>query len=425
MDDAEHPQQLRRRATPGRLPERRTHPRERPGRDRLERGERLRRGRRRARRAADRRGSAARGSAPGGSNGKLPALRAPLLAAAAPHGEIAIAGAAASGREAAAIQGRAGGHFAPLAPASGFTAPFAASTAWLGDLALAAPARGGSGAGALLLHVERYFAHAFVRNQPIDAAAGSVGALTIALDYRTDALVAWEHGGGLYARELPGKYAPEAIQRIASVGSHVGVAALASDDNRGILAWSEQRGAQTSVYLDQSAVGVRFGTPRLLESFHDPAGPAPAASAPLLIRLSNESVMLAWPGVASGRWVVRTAAIDQHGVGPPSTIAAPSGDALLCDLAPGPDAEALVLWSEPQQGEGGAPETRRQAIFAARGIDAAPRHTIFGAPEEVAPPGPNSEAALAIDPASDRALAVWHNGAGALQYALRDAGRAR
>jgi hypothetical protein len=365
------------------------------------------------------------GEPAGGSYGKLPELRGPLLAAAAPHGEIAIAGAAASGREAAAIQGRAGGRFTPLAPASGFTAPFAATTAWLGDLALAAPAHDGSSAGALLLHVERFFAHTFVRNQPIDAAAGSVGALTVALDYRTDALVAWEHDGGLYERELPGKHPPQAIQRIASVGSHVGVAALASDDYRGILAWSEQRGGQTSVYLDQSAVGVRFGAPKLLESFRDPAGPAPPASAPLLIRLSNESVMLAWPGVVSGRWVVRTAAIDQHGVGPPSTIAAPAGDALLCDLAAGPDGEAFVLWSEPQQGEGGAPETRRQAIFAARGIDAAPRRTIFGAPEEVAPPGPNSEAAVAIDPASDRALVVWRSGGGALQYALRDAARAR
>lgn len=360
-----------------------------------------------------------------GSGGKLVALRGPLLATGAPQGEIAIVGAAAGGRQAEAIQGRAGGRFAPMAPAAGFAAPFSAATAWLGDLALAAPPRGGASAGPLLLHIERYFAHAFVRNQPIDAAAGSIGALTVALDYRTDALVAWEHHGVLYARELPSRYAPQPIQRVASVGSQVAVAALASDDFRGILAWSEQRGGQTSVYLDQSGVGVRFGAPQLLESFRDPAGPAPPASAPRLIRLSNESVMLAWAGAASGHWVVRTAAIDQHGVGAPSTIAAPDGDALLCDLVAGPDSEALVLWSEPQQGEGGVAETQREAIFAARGVDARPRRTIFAAPEEVAPPGPNSEAAAAIDPASDRALVVWRSGAGALQYALRDAGRPR
>ncbi len=360
--------------------------------------------------------------APGG---KLVALRGPPLATAAPRGEIAIVGAAAGTREAEAIQGRAGGRFVPIATATGFAAPFSVATASLGDLALAAPPRGGARAGPLLVHVERYFTHAFVRNQPIDAAAGSVGALTVALDYRTDALVAWEHDGILYARELPGRYAPQPIQRIARVGTHVAVVALASDDGRAILAWSEQRGGQTSVYLDQSAVGVRFGAPGLLESFRDPGGPAPAVSAPRLIRLSNESVMLAWAGVASGRWVVRTAAIDQHGVGAPSTIAAPDGDALLCDLAAGPDGEALVLWSEPEQGEGGVADTQREAIFAARGVDARPRRTIFGAPEEVAPSGPNGEAAVAIDPTSDRALVVWRSGAGSLEYALRDAWQPR
>ncbi|HTA05779.1 MAG TPA: hypothetical protein VK774_05405, partial [Solirubrobacteraceae bacterium] len=60
-----------------------------------------------------------------------------------------------------------------------------------------------------------------------------------------------------------------------------------------------------------------------------------------------------------------------------------------------------------------------QALVAARGIDASPGITIFGGPEQVAPPGPNSEATLAFDPDSDRALALWRGAAGAIDYAIR------
>ncbi len=355
-------------------------------------------------------------------------LAPPVLASAAtPHGEIAILGAPAGPSGGELIQGPAGGAFTPRARGSGFSTPLAHDTAGLGDLAIAAPPRGGPRSGPLRLHIERWYSHGFDRNEAVSARAGTVGALAVALDYRTDALLAWEQDGTLYARELPGRGAPQAIQRVASVGTDIDLAALLSDDYRGILAWSEQRGGHTSVYFDQSSVGVRFGAPKLLERFQDPAGAAPAASAPAsaaprLIRLSDESVMMAWEGAVAGRWVVHTAAIDQHGIGAPSTIAAADGDALLCGLAAGPDSEALVLWSEPQPGTGGQPDMQEEAIFAARGVDARPRRTIFGAPEEVAAPGPNVEATVAFDPASDRALAVWRQGTSALQYALRAPG---
>lgn len=339
----------------------------------------------------------------------------PLLAAGVPHGEIAIA---ATASHAELIQGRAGGAFRALAVAGGIAAPLAAATAWLGDYALLA--RSAAPAGPLRLHIERYFAHTFVRSQPV-ADTGRIGALSVALDYRTDALAAWEHDATLYARELPGRGAPRGVQRIARTGEQVQVASLLSDDYRGILAWSEQQGATTSVYLDQSAVGVRFGAPKLLERFRTPAGPAPRLYSPRLIRLSNESVMLAWPGAAGGRWVVRTAAIDQHGVGAPSTIAAPDADALLCELAAGPQGEAIVLWSELRPGEGAA-GLQRQSIFAARGVDARPRRTIFGTPEQLSAASSDGEASVAIDPASDRGLAVWREASGALQYAVRSGG---
>ena len=121
-----------------------------------------------------------------------------------------------------------------------------------------------------------------------------------------------------------------------------------------------------------------------------------------------------------GRWVVRTAMIDRAGRPAVSTIARAGRDALLADLAPGPDDDALVLWSEPQQGAVGRPDLDRNAIFAARGIDGSSGRPVFARPELIAPPGPNSDATVALDPDSDRALAVWRGAGGALEYALRD-----
>jgi hypothetical protein len=173
------------------------------------------------------------------------------------------------------------------------------------------------------------------------------------------------------------------------------------------------------VYVDLSATGVHFGAPRLLERYTAPDDLFAPEGSPRLVRLSSESVMLAWTGADESHWVVRTAAIDLDGIGPASTISAAGSDALLADLAPGPDGDALALWTEPQRGPGGRPDLNRQAIFAARGIDAYPAQTIFGEPEEVAAPGPNRDATDAFDPNSDRALAAWQGEGGAIHYAIR------
>ncbi len=275
--------------------------------------------------------------------------------------------------------------------------------------------------GGLLLSVQRYFSQAFGAARQV-VAGGGFSASTVALDYRTDALVAWARDGAIYVRDLPAKSPAHPIQRLAAAGSQLRIAALLSDDNRAIVAWSERLGDATSVYIDQSSTGVRFGAPQLLERFAEPAAqPAPEGS-PSLVRLSSESVMIAWAGSAAGHWVVRTAPIDLNGVGASTTIAAPGGDALLEDLAPGPDGEALALWTQP------APGTRRRqssladrAIFASRVIDAFPAGTIAGAPEQIAPAAEVGEAPVAIDPDSDGAVAVWRGQGGAIDYAVRGA----
>jgi hypothetical protein len=129
--------------------------------------------------------------------------------------------------------------------------------------------------------------------------------------------------------------------------------------------------------------------------------------------------MMAWAGSSAGHWAVRAAPIDLGGLRAVTTIAAPTGDALLADLVSGPDDDALALWTQPLSGPGGAPDMEHQAILAARGFDAYPGRAIFGAPESVAPPAPVLEAGAAIDPSNDRAIAMWRGEGAVVEYSTR------
>jgi len=355
--------------------------------------------------------------APGGA--KL-SLHAPLALAPGPHGQLALAGSATgAGHAGALVQGVAGGPFSALGTIDGAASQSALATGYLGDVAAASPTGGDSGRAGARIDVERYFARSLSPSRIVPAQGGAMRALTVSLDFRTDAIVAWSQNGALYAHDLPASGRAQPTQRLASVGPAAHITALISDDNRAIVAWADERAGTTSVYVDASASGVRFGPPRLLERFADPAAlPYPAAS-PRLVRLSSESVMMAWSGAQQGHWVVRTAAIDLNGLRAVSTISDANADALLSDLAPGPDGEAIALWSQPQRTGDGRLDTGRQALLAARGIDAYPGRTIFAAPEPVAPPGANDDATLAFDPNSDRALALWRGAGDAVQYAVR------
>jgi hypothetical protein len=368
-------------------------------------------------------------STPRTAAGQPIAPRGALLAAAAPHGQVVIAGTAPSQPAGGLlIQGAAGGPFAALQPLADATAPTALATGYLGDLALAAvPAdpQAGRAHTSLSVRLERFYAHAFNRDVVArDPGSAPVQALTLAMDYRSEVLAAWTQGGAIYTRLIPNRGPARPPQRLASVGSHAQIAAVLSDDERAIVAWSEQRGSQTSVYVDRSATGVRFRTPQLLGRFTDPDGLSAPAASPSLVRLSSETVMLAWAGSESGHWVVRAASVDLNGVGAVSTIAAPGVDALLAHLAPGPADDALLLWTEPLPTAAGPPDLARQAIFAARGYDAYQARAVFGQPEQVATPAPVSDPTVAFDPASDRAVAVWRGEAAAVEYAIRAAGDA-
>lgn len=332
-------------------------------------------------------------------------------AAGGPHGRIVIAGISTRDGSPQLLEGVAGSPLAAPGAAAQARAPLALSTAYLGDVALgAAGPRGG-----LQVRVERYFARSYGPWRSV-LASGAVSAATLALDYRTDLLAVWQQDGSLWARDLPASGAAGPIQRLGAAAAGVHVAALRSDDNRAIVAWSEDRAGTTSVYLAQSGEEVRFDGARLLERFRDPQGLATPPASPALVRLRSESVMIAWAGAAGERWVVRTAPIDQHGLRSVSTIAGAEGacpsrcDALLAGLAPGPEGGAVALWSEPLVQAGGVPDMNAQALEGARGIETSPGVARFGAPEAIAPPGPLEDAAVALDPDGAGAIAAWRAG---------------
>lgn len=345
---------------------------------------------------------------PRSSSGQPLDPRGGLAVAAGPHGQVVVAGAdPVSSSRTIVVQGRSTGAFRLLARFAGSVQPASLSTAWLGDVAVAGVA--GPPTGNLFLRIERFFADALGPARQIAEGEGRVSALTVAMDFRSDAVAAWAQGGQVLVRPLPARGPRHGVTALGPAGRDPHIAVLISDDYRSIVMWSERSGSVTSVYLDYSAPGLTFGAPRLLERFRDPAGPTPAAS-PLLIRLSGESVMAAWAGVQAGRWVVRTAPIDQHGLRTISTIASPAGPALPAALAPGPRDEAMLLLTEP--GEDG-----RQALLASRGVEQAPGVTIFSTPQRIAT-GTVQAPAVAIDPDSDRALVAWQGQGGAVYWSL-------
>jgi hypothetical protein len=378
--------------------------------------------------------------APRGARGRPLGLAAPIAAESAPYGRILLAGTSGprrAGRGGGAgglrlSEGSAGGgpFTTPSATGGSVTggsaSPLALTSAYLGDVALVSP--GGRGGGRLELRIHRYYMGSFSPSVAVTGGHG-VETLAVAMDYRSDALVAWERAGTVVARDMPqSERSGQPAERVAPAYPGAHIAAILSDDDRAILAWSETHDGVTSVYVELSGTGVRWGTPRLLERFTDPGGHAPAGGggAPRLVRLASESVMLAWSGVSAGLWVVHTAAVDENGVRTIDTISSPGRDAVLDDLAPGPGDEAYALWSEPRAGASGESGDGEQALYAARGIDAYPGRTIFTAPERIAAAGASGadgdEAAVGVDPDSDRAIAAWRTSGGAIDYSLRGLG---
>lgn len=349
-----------------------------------------------------------------------------------------------SGRSAdlgALAEGRTVGAFTTQS-LGGPATPVAAASSYLGDTALVSPVRNPGAGWAIAVRVQRHYSSAFARPRLLPTGPAAVSAVAVAMDYRADILLAWASGGSVDAREIPatGRIGP--VRRLGGAGVEPQIGALLSDDGHAIVAWSSQstapgsgaRPPDTTVALsicDESAGAARDSCgARTVERFRDPPRFPPPPGSPRLIRLSSEAVMLAWTGSSAGRYVVRASPVSlRRGAWAPVTISGggptipPGQDAVLADLVPGPDAEALALWTTAPRSPNGAPNPRRRAILAAQGHYAGAGEVAFAAPEVLAPTGPNGAPAAAFDEQSGQALGAWARG-NRITYALRAAGSA-
>ncbi|HXA54089.1 MAG TPA: hypothetical protein VNV37_04355 [Solirubrobacteraceae bacterium] len=415
--------------------------------------------------------------------GDVPSRARPLVA-----GSDLTAVAAATGTAAGQVvvagtgglsEGRDVGAFSAPRPLGGLAAPVAAFSGYLGDAAIASSVRTRAG-WAIAVRVQRHYDDTLSAARLVPVGRHPIAALVVTLDFRAEALLVWASGGAIYACELPQSGPAQPAHRLAQLEtgwSTREVWALLSDDGHAIVAWRTQsvlpsrpasrppgesigqrsgRESSTAIELSIAAAGLAFGAPHTLERYRDPGGFVPPVGSSRLIRLSSEAVMLAWTGVRDGRYAVLASPVSLHrGAWAPVAISesapaagrgtaalgsaaaasaaggsSPTQEAVLSDVAPGPDAEAVAVWrvaprlpeGAPGRAGSGRANPGSWAIRAARGHYAGRGEVSFDAPEQVAPAGADGPPAVAIDPATGRAFAAWVSLAGAphVEYAVRE-----
>jgi hypothetical protein len=277
--------------------------------------------------------------------------------------------------------------------------------AYLGDVAVA-NVKG----SAIAVRVERYYMHGFGPARLVPIGRGRVTSLVATMDYRSDVLLAWQQNSAIYAHMLRASGRHEPTQRLGRSAAGPQLQALVSDNDHGAVAWSdpapEKRPATARTYVDLSGPGVRFGAPRLLASFADPAHVSRGSGSLGLVRLSTENAMLVWTDMKRGRYVVRGAPIVAAAGGAATLLSDARRDAVLAGLAPGPAGEAIALWTSAAAGAAD-PVVPRTELWAARTFVVPHNRLELRAPAMIAAPGTLAAVGVAVDPGDDRALAAW------------------
>jgi hypothetical protein len=317
---------------------------------------------------------------------------------------------AAGGATGGLTQGLASGPFTTAAAIGGGRTPVAVTSSYRGDVGIASVSAGGK----IELRLEPHGTLTVSPPIVLTSRDATVTALTVNLDYRGDAIVAWAEKGAIYVRVRASTGVLLPTQRVASSPPAPRLAALISDDNRAIVAWENDRTAlgdpatTTSTYLDISVPGIHFTGPHLLERFVDPPGLIPPPSGLQLVRLAYEGVIVAWTGLQDQHLVVRSSPVSVDSIRPATTVSDPNADAMLDDLATGPRDEVVALWTAAPR-TGGRPVTDAERILSSRGVSEPSGVTKFDVPQLVAGPGPVTTPRVAIDPVTDVAVAVWRN----------------
>jgi hypothetical protein len=211
------------------------------------------------------------------------------------------------------------------------------------------------------------------------------------------------------------------VQRLGASAPSPQLQALVSDNDHGVLAWSSPSASTTRTYIDLSSAGVRFGAPRLLASFADPAGAASIPGSLALVRLSSENALVAWTDAQNGHYVVRSSATAFAGTRPATALSDARGQAVLAALAPGPDGEADAFWTSPPSGAS-TPGAARTQLWGARTFVVPHDRVALSPAQMIASPGELATVSAGVNPADDHAVIAWlTRGQPSLQYAVSGA----
>jgi len=338
-------------------------------------------------------------------------------------GRVVLAGelGANGGRATAALEADPSGPFGAARALNPGGGPVALTDYLTGEVALAAGSPAG-GVGRVLLRLQQRQAQRFGAPVQLSAMTGLVSAIAVGLDYRGDALVAWQQSGRIWARvrHLTGTLGP--LQTLGSSRAAPRLGALVSDDQRGIVAWTDETAAgavtRAQTFLSISGLGVHFAAATPVETWAEPAGFHLGTGAMRLLRLADGRVMLGWTGWQDGEPVVRMSAVALSGLRPPVVVSQDGTAAQLTDLVPGARGEALAVLSAS---EPGASLDAGAEIETAVGVDEGVAGTAVFAPvEPVAAAPADNQATAAFDPLNDRPIVTWRAGA-QIRYATRAA----
>ena len=307
----------------------------------------------------------------------------------------------------------------------GYPKLMAAYSAPLGDAAITTVQRSGTHA-LIALRIQRHYQYSLSRPTLIPAGSGPVTAVSVNLDFRSDALITWVSAGLVYAVVVRQGGKVEPTQRLGEVHGNAHLQSLISDDGHAIATWesTETTGPSMSVstiHLSISDQTAHFGVAHTVARFLDPGAITPTLGCVRLTRLSTENVLMAWCGVSRGKYVVWASPVSlAGGAFDPQIISSTQGDALLSDLTPGPHGDVLALWITAPRVHSGEFDFQHVQIIASRGTPDPRGGMAFAPGENLSLPGPNEPPTAGFDPDTDKPIVAWvrREGAPQLFYAL-------